>query len=428
MKYISTHRNAPPVGVSEAIKAGLAPDGGLYIPAKHIAFHDRALAPSLEFPVRAIELLMPLFEGDRAVSLLSAICREAFSFPVPLRWRDKEQAVLELFHGPTLAFKDVGARFLASFLDHTAPADAPPVTILVATSGDTGGAVAAAFAGKLSARVFVFFPQGRVSERQRAQLTCWGGNVTSFSVRGSFDDCQSLVKEALATPFLADRFRLTSANSINLGRLLPQVTYYAHAAAGFLARTGEKPLIIVPTGNVGNVTAAFWARAWGAPIGEIVLAVNANRAIPDFLATGEYRPRPSVPTLANAMDVGNPSNLERLRCLFPDFDALRQAVRAYSVSDDEIRNTIRDVFSESGEVLCPHTAVAEHVRCRYYPDRPAIIVATAHPAKFETIVEPLIGRPVPVPPALAELLTRPRFEQELDPAGIRLSDWEHLLS
>ncbi|HNW33657.1 MAG TPA: threonine synthase [Candidatus Ozemobacteraceae bacterium] len=428
MNYVSTKGNAPPVRVSEAVRAGLAPDGGLYIPAKRVDFPDAALSPDLEFSLRAQELLTPLFKGDPAAPLLPAICGEAFSFPVPLRWRSGTQAVLELFHGPTLAFKDVGARFLAAFLDRTAPAGAPPVTILVATSGDTGGAVAAAFAGKPSARVFVFFPKGRVSGRQRAQLTCWGGNVAAFAVRGSFDDCQAMVREALAVPSLADRFRLTSANSINLGRLLPQVTYYAHAAAGFFARTGEKPLTIIPTGNVGNATAAFWARAWGAPMGEIVLAVNANRTIPDFLATGEYRPRPSVSTLANAMDVGNPSNLERLRHLFPDFDALRRAVRAYPVDDDEIRTTIRDVFSESGEVLCPHTAVAEQVRRRHFPDRPAIIVATAHPAKFETIVEPLIGRPVPVPPALAELLARPGFEQELDPAGIGISDWERLLA
>jgi len=456
MKFISTRGGSAPVGASDAVRAGLAPDGGLYVPATFPVLDAEGLEPGLPFPTRAVRVLRPFFAGDPAAPLLKAICRGAFDFPVPLRWRGTDQAVLELFHGPTLAFKDIGARFLAEFLERTeaerqgwtkesagntflrasagegpvgsgsrGPAARPPLTVLVATSGDTGGAVAAAFHRKRCARVRVFFPQDGVSGRQRAQLTCWGDNIASYAVCGTFDDCQRLVKHAFSVPGLGAKVGLTSANSINLGRLLPQAVYYVHAAVAFREKTGLAPVIVVPTGNVGNVTAAFWAKATGAPIARLVLAVNANRTIPDFLADGEYRPRPSVPTLANAMDVGNPSNMERLRHLFPGLDLLRRELQAFSVSDDQIRDTIRSCHASSGEVLCPHTAVAERVRLERLPGVPAMIVATAHPAKFEEVVEPLIGRALEVPPGLADLLARPRREIPLDPDPTRI-DWEAL--
>lgn len=416
MRFISTRGNCTPAGASIAIRAGMAPNGGLFVPEHLPRLPSETMDPSLPFAQRAALILRPFFEEDPSADSLPEICLRALSFPVPLRMRSKAQAVLELFHGPTLAFKDIGARFLAEFLDTVERGNDRPLTILVATSGDTGGAVAAAFFGKSSARVRVFFPKDGVSARQRAQLTGWGGNVEAYAVRGSFDDCQRLVKHAFTIPGFSQDARLTSANSINLGRLLPQATYYVDAAVRFKAATGTDPVVIVPTGNVGNVTAAFWAREMGAPIARIVLAVNANRVIPDFLESGSWEARPSIMTLANAMDVGNPSNLERLRHLYPDFPRFKREIAAHSVSDQEIRETIRTCFEESGEVLCPHTAVGECVRRSHYAGTPAFIVATAHPAKFETIVEPLIGRPVEIPEPLAQILARECHEQELDPS------------
>ncbi len=415
MRFPSTRGGCEPATASEALRAGLAPDGGLFVPETLPALSPAALDPDLPYPERAREVLAPFFRGDELESGLPELCRAAFDFPVPLAPLSDKVRILELFHGPTAAFKDFGARFLAGALERLQESGDPPRTILVATSGDTGGAVAAAFHGRRGIAVRVLFPQDGVSERQRKQLTCWGENVSAYAVRGTFDDCQRMVKEAFRSPEISGRFLLSSANSINLGRLLPQTVYYVHASVLFLRETGEKPALVIPSGNVGNAVGAYWARAMGAPVARIVLAANANRTLPDFLTEGIYRPRPSVRTLANAMDVGDPSNLERLRFLYPDLDTLRREVCARSVSDGEIRQTIRDTFRASGRVLCPHTATAEYVRERKLPDSPAIVVATAHPAKFETVVEPLIGQAVPVPPVLAALLDAPSRCETIDP-------------
>lgn len=415
MRFPSTRGGCEPATASEALRAGLAPDGGLFVPEILPALSPAALDPALPYPERAREVLAPFFKGDELEPDLPGLCREAFDFPVPLTRLSDRVRILELFHGPTAAFKDFGARFLARALERLQSGEKTPLTILVATSGDTGGAVAAAFHGRTGISVRVLFPEDGVSERQRKQLTCWDGNVASYAVRGTFDDCQRVVKEAFRSPEISGRFRLSSANSINLGRLLPQTVYYVHASALFLAETGEKPALVIPSGNVGNAVGAYWARAMGAPIARIALAVNANRVLPDFLTEGIYRPRPSVRTLANAMDVGDPSNLERLRFLFPERETLEREVSARSVTDGEIRDTIRRVFEGSGLVLCPHTACAEYVRERRMPEAPSIVVATAHPAKFETVVEPLIGQAVPVPPALAALLDAPSRYETIEP-------------
>jgi threonine synthase len=338
-------------------------------------------------------------------------------------------AVLELFHGPTAAFKDFGARFLAaSFARLRKPSDRP-VTILVATSGDTGGAVAAAFHSLPGIEVGVLFPKGLVSPLQERQLTCWGGNVKSFSVRGTFDDCQRLVKEAFLDPELRKRSELSSANSINLGRLLPQVVYYAASSLEIWRESGEPASYVIPSGNLGNAVACLWARKAGLPIGDVVLAHNANRTVPDYLRTGDWRPRPSVATLASAMDVGNPSNMERLRSLFPELGEVRQAVDADTVDDSQIRSRIRQGYERFGQIWCPHTATAAEVyerlaARRRAEGRPAgrwIVVATAHPAKFAEIVEPLIGCKVAVPESLARLLARPTecTEIGIDLAALR---------
>ena len=324
--------------------------------------------------------------------------------------------MLELFHGPTAAFKDFGARFLAATLERL-PRDAGRrCTMLVATSGDTGGAVASAFHGRPWVDVVVLYPRGLVSARQRQQLACWGGNVTTLAVSGTFDDCQALVKGAFGDPALEKALALSSANSINVGRLLPQMVYYASASLALAARDGGPASFIIPTGNLGNALACIWAREMGLPIGDIVLACNANRTIPDYIASGIRQTRPSVVTLASAMDVGNPSNLERLRRLDPERSSLRGPLEAGSVVDPEIRETIRRDWDELGRVWCPHTATAACLYRRLPAARRArrwVIVATAHPAKFDEIVEPLIGATVPIPVSLAAMLARPTVERQI---------------
>jgi threonine synthase len=323
--------------------------------------------------------------------------------------------VLELFHGPTAAFKDVGARFLAATLLRLRRAEESETQILVATSGDTGGAVAAAFYGRPGVAVTVLFPEGLVSPTQQQQLTCWGGNVRSFAVRGSFDDCQHLVKEAFADAALRARFELSSANSINLGRLLPQASYYARASMSVWRRFGRRASFIIPTGNLGNALACIWARHLGLPIDRVVLAVNANRTIPDFLASANWQPHASLATLASAMDVGNPSNMERLRHLFPAIESLRSAVSSVSISDAQIRARVVADYAQYQRVWCPHTAVAAEAYAQMpQADKSAhhwVIVATAHPAKFSEIIQPLVGTALLTPPSLQALYDRPsRFE------------------
>jgi threonine synthase len=413
MHYVSTRDPSPRATLSEAIARGIAPDGGLYVPSAFPSFAPGELGAGDDVPAIAARLLAPFFAGDALAPALPEICREALSFPLPLKMLARRTAVLELFHGPTAAFKDVGARFLAACLARIATDDARPLTLLVATSGDTGGAVAAAFHGRTGIEVVILFPKGMVSPRQQRQLTCWGGNVRAFAVRGDFDACQRMAKEAFADASLRAERRLSSANSINVGRLLPQMVPYAVASLAYVRERGAAPGFIVPTGNVGNSAAAMWARRVGLPVREVVLATNANRTVADFAAGGGWEGAPTVPTLASAMDVGRPSNLERVLHLFGGADAARGELRSFVVSDDEIRDEIRRGEAEWGEVWDPHTATAAAVRRRVEGDD-WVLVSTAHPAKFESVVEPLVGHRVPVPPALAALLDRPSHFTEID--------------
>ncbi len=420
MNFISTRNASPPVGLSDAIAAGLAPDGGLYVPERLPAAFVPPHPPQATLAATAEPWLRPFFEGDALAADLSSICAEAFNFPAPLKALSTPgDHVLELFHGPTAAFKDFGARFLAASLARLRRGGTQPLTILVATSGDTGAAVAAAFHRQPGLRVVVLYPDGRVSPRQAHQLGCFGDNISALRVAGSFDDCQALVKRALNDAELQARVPLSSANSISLGRLLPQMSYYADAASRHHASTGQPLNFVIPTGNLGNAMAAILVRALGAPLGRIVLATNANRVLPDFFHGGEYAAAPSVATLANAMDVGAPSNFERLRWLFRgDDQALRDAFTARSVNDAGIRDTIEHRHARHGEVFCPHTATAIHVLEQLRAegaDGDWAVAATAHPAKFESVVEPLIGRTVDVPPALADLLRRPAHAEPIAP-------------
>lgn len=416
MNFVSTRGKAPAVGIDAALVAGLAPDGGLYVPESIPRLDLTTPRPTLAATGQAV--LTPWFAGSRIAAELDALCAHAFAFDAPLRpLSGTGDHVLELFHGPTAAFKDYAARFLAGALGALRDPAAPDTTILVATSGDTGAAVASAFHCRPGFAVVILYPDGRVSPRQAHGLECWGDNVRAFRVDGSFDDCQRLAKQALADPDLRARVTLGTANSISLGRLLPQAAYYAHAAAHHFANTGGLLHVIVPTGNLGNASAAFVARAMGAPLGEIRLACNANDTLPRFFDGGDYAAQPTRATLANAMDVGAPSNFERLRHWHADDAALRAAFVAESVDDATIRATIAAAPARHGIVACPHTATGLHLLAslRAAGDtRNWAVVATAHPAKFDTIVEPLIGAPVAVPPALADCLARPAQGAPLD--------------
>jgi len=434
MKYVSTRGESSAVSFGEALTQGLAPDGGLYVPEHWPAIPLSAFDGASELADVANIILRPFAEGDAIAAEIADITRDAFNFPAPLVpvSSDGRLSVLELFHGPTAAFKDFGARFLAACVarirahkdeGRLRAGAARPLNILVATSGDTGGAVAAAFHRRPGVGVSVLFPKGLVSPTQERQLTCWGDNVHSFRVSGTFDDCQRLVKAAFVDAGLRARFALSSANSINLGRLLPQAVYYAATSLAVFRQHGVAPNFVIPSGNLGNSVACVWARKLGLPIGRIVLAHNENRTVPDFVETGVWQPRASIPTLASAMDVGTPSNMERLRALFPDIEAVRGAVRACSVTDAEIRARISADFQQYkgqyGKPWCPHTATAAEIYARMSArnreSRRWIIVSTAHPAKFREIVEPLIGQRIEMPESLAKLFSRPVSASDLQP-------------
>jgi threonine synthase len=422
LRFSSSRGDAPPVSLSEAIRQGLAPDGGLYVPTRLPHMDRAALAGLSTLPEIAQSALDGFFEGDKLQPSLPQIAQAALNFAAPTTVVEGAQDrlfALELYHGPTAAFKDFGARFLAESLQRLESDSSRPLTILVATSGDTGGAVAAAFHLRPWVRVVILYPAGLVSPRQEQQLTCWGDNVMALRIDGSFDDCQRLAKEAFMDFTLRQKHRFSSANSINIGRLLPQMVYYIASSLDVERRTGARASYVIPAGNLGNAFAAVWARALGFPIGRIVLAHNINRTVPDYLQSGVWQPRPSIPTLASAMDVGNPSNMERLRWMYPTLDSLREQLSADSVDDATIRARIGEDFMHYGRKWCPHTATAAEVYSRLSPDErrehPWVLVATAHPAKFNEVVEPIIGVPVEVPESLAKLLRLPRHFVDLPP-------------
>lgn len=420
MKFLSTRGTAMD-SLDGALLSGIAADGGLFLPDALPQFRADDFDGAESTLEVAKILLGPFFEGSRLAGELDGILHETFYFPIPLTALPVaagKAALLELFHGPTAAFKDIGAGFLAACLCRLEPGSAVPLTILVATSGDTGGAVAAAFDGRPGIRVVLLYPDGRVSKRQAHQLTCWSDNVLSLAVQGSFDDCQALVKTAMADRALQDEHRFSSANSINIGRLLPQCTYFAATGLRLWRASGRKPCFVVPTGNLGNAFACIMAREMGLPLGEIVLATNANRIIADYLAGAKWLPRQSIATLASAMDVGNPSNMERLVCLLGDADALRDQIRVTTVSDENIEQQIKSMFMDYSIAICPHTATAsfayQALSQADKADNDWVIVATAHPAKFELIVEPLIGEEIALPDSLLRIQAKPSRSVSID--------------
>jgi threonine synthase len=409
MKWVSTRGSSPAVSFIDALFAGTAPDGGLYFPDRFEPLPGAVLESLRHASIGQIATVVGshLLKGEITAAQLAPLVADALDFPVPLVQVSERVFALELFHGPTLAFKDVGARVQARLLHHFT--DGTPLTILVATSGDTGSAVAQAFHGVPDTRVVVLYPKGLVSDVQEAQMASLGDNITAVSVEGTFDDCQRLVKQAFADDDLRRHVWLTPANSINLGRLLPQVFYYF-----LLASLPRLPVVAVPSGNFGNLTAGMIAHRLGLAIDRFVAATNVNDAVPVFLRTGEYAPRESIRTVANAMDVGAPSNFERITALYSnDLTALRRDLTGASYDDAQIVSAIGDVDRRHGYLLDPHGAVGwlavNDVLATVDHDAIGVFLATAHPAKFREVVEPAIGRSMPLPDVLADAVRRPRF-------------------
>lgn len=412
MKYYSLNGQSPVVDFQTAAITGQAPDGGLYFPATIPQF-------SAEFRrdfrhLSKVELAMTVMRPYVGDSIpddhLRRICADAIGFDFPLVPVSEGMAALELFHGPTLAFKDVGARFMSRCLGYFARrGDTPPVTVLVATSGDTGGAVASGFLGVEGVEVVILYPSGKVSPVQEQQLTTLGQNITALEVSGTFDDCQALVKQAFQDKELNKRLFLTSANSINVARWLPQQLYYCLALQQWPAEA-VPPVVAVPSGNFGNLCAGLLARASGLPIGHFIAACNANDTVPSYFRTGQYAAQAAVPTISNAMDVGNPSNFVRVLELFGhDFNQLQAALSADTVTDADTKATIGQVWQKQNYLLDPHGAVAYAALRRYldqHPDAAGFFLATAHPVKFPEVVEEITGQPVTLPEAVRHLQGR----------------------
>jgi threonine synthase len=418
MKFRSVLGESPSVDFREALFRGLAPDGSLYIPERipwlRVPYAEDVISQRL--PLVATDVLSA-FIDDIPEEEIRGMAERALNFPIPLIRLERNLFLLELFHGPTLAFKDVGARFMARALSYFLEREERDLTIAVATSGDTGSAVAHGFFNVPNISVFVFYPSGKISRLQEQQMTTLGGNIHAVEVEGTFDDCQRFVKSALADRDLVRTRNLTTANSINLGRLIPQITYYVWAtvlyrqALGEAALRGHGPIITVPSGNFGNLTAAVYSKRMGAPVARFISASNANEVVPEYFKTGVFQPRPSLQTFSNAMDVGNPSNFARLQALYGNnLQAMQRDITAVSVGDDETLIEMRRTYEQCGYVLDPHTAVgvaaARKVQQSESLVEPTIVAATAHPAKFPEVVARALGISIPVPPQLEEAMNR----------------------
>lgn len=396
--------------IDEAILSGLAKDGGLYVPARFPDFTIKRFYEYSNLIDFSINLLSPFF-GDSKIDINHTFCKNFLNFPIPLHHLHHKSYALELFHGPTLSFKDLGAQFFSECLLNLIPEQ--NAKILIATSGDTGGAIAHALHGKKGLEGIILFPKDKISFRQQAQMTCWGDNIRALAVKGSFDQCQHLVKTAFTQR--KGKGILTTANSINIARLLPQIIFYAYTSIQIALKHNHSVNFIVPSGNLGNVTACYWAKMLGFPINQILIANNANKVLTEFLLTGIYQPRPSIKTLATAMDVGDPSNLERLLALFNNYSECKKQMDAESVIDEQIRQAILDCYNEHNYIICPHTATAYHRLKAVNHEKAWVIVATAHPAKFEELLEPLLDRQIPVPEQLGTLLKKKQHYSIIEP-------------
>lgn len=412
MRYYSTNHQVNPVSLKEAVIKGLAADNGLFMPERIKRFDSLFFhwISTLTFQEIACEVAVNFFGDDIDPLNIREIVNDTLIFDCPLKQLTPDIRVLELFHGPTLAFKDVGARFMARMLRYFLGEKSQQVNVLVATSGDTGSAVANGFLGVEGIHVFVLYPQGKVSEIQEKQFTTLGKNITAIEVEGTFDDCQRLVKSAFMDEELNEKMSLTSANSINVARFLPQAFYYFNAFARLKEELGDRELVIaVPSGNFGNLTAGLFAREMGLPVKRFIAANNENDVVYQYLKTGYYQPRNSVETIANAMDVGNPSNFARILDLYgKSWEKITEVLTGSRSSDQKIREIIRKVYDSTGYLCDPHgacgyAALEEHLA----PGQMGVFLETAHPAKFLETMEEIVGKgKIEIPEKLAAFLER----------------------
>lgn len=411
MDFYSLHKKAPDVSFKEAVINGIAPDRGLYFPSKINAmppsfFEKIEQLSDVEIAVQAISQFV---DGDIPENVLKDIVAEVLDFDFPLVELESNVASLELFHGPTMAFKDVGARFMAKCLGYFFGNSNTEITVLVATSGDTGGAVANGFLGVDGVKVVILYPSGKVSDIQEKQLTTLGKNITALEVSGTFDDCQEMVKTAFMDTDINKKLNLTSANSINVARWLPQMFYFFLAYKQ--AKSKNKDIVFsVPSGNFGNICAGMLAQQLGMPVKHFIAATNSNDVVPHFMISGKYEPKPSVATISNAMDVGDPSNFVRIRHLFHDnLDKLRENLSSYAFTDDETKDAMRKIYNENTYVADPHGAVAYLGLKKYqqtHPDTYGIFLETAHPVKFLDVVEETIRENIELPEKIAKLMDK----------------------
>jgi len=410
LRYRSTSRKAPLTSLRGAVLRGLAPDGGLYMPVEIARHSPEELEEfrGLPFTEVCFRVARPFATPDVPEEVLWQVVSEAINFPVKLVSLSPGLHILELFHGPTLAFKDFGARFMARLMGYFVRGETRPLTVLVATSGDTGSAVAHGFLRVPGIRVVILYPSKRISEAQEKQFTTLGENITALEVAGTFDDCQRLVKQAFSDAELNKHAWLTSANSINIGRLLPQMFY--HVAAYRQLPVASVPLIVsVPSGNFGNLTAGIFAKRIGLPVAKYVASTNANDVVPEYLRSGEFRPRPATATFSNAMDVGNPNNFPRLLDLCRNrLEYLQKEIWGHGATDEETLAAMKMLHERFGYIADPHTAVGVHgweaYKLEHAEPAQGLVLATAHPAKFADVVMKAIGTAPPLPDRLAAYL------------------------
>ena len=411
MKYYSLNKTSPAVDFKEATIRGLAPDKGLYFPESlpHIDKDFFSRINDIADEEIAFKVIKPYVGNEIPEDELRRIVAETINFEIPLKKINETIFSLELFHGPTLAFKDVGARFMSRCLGYFVKNNDKKVTVLVATSGDTGGAVANGFYNVDGVEVVILYPSGKVSNVQEKQLVTLGNNIHAVEINGTFDDCQQLVKQAFSDEHLNKQLFLTSANSINVARWLPQQFYYFFAWKQWPDKNNP-PVISVPSGNFGNICAGLLAYFSGLPARHFIAACNANKVVPDFLQTQNYIPQKAIATISNAMDVGDPSNFVRILRLFNyQFIDLKNTLSSYSISDEETRQTMKEVYDKENYLLDPHGAVAYLALKNYleqHPGEQGLFLETAHPVKFYDVVEPVIHQQIPIPESVQSILNK----------------------
>lgn len=425
MKYYSTNKISPVVSFEDAVVRGLAPDKGLYFPEEIKKLPKGLLGSNKPIHEIAFEVAKGFVDGEISDDKLQTIVEETLSFPTPIVPIEKDVFSLELWHGPTCAFKDVGARFLARCLSYFVQKESRKVTILVATSGDTGSAVANGFLGVEGIDVVILYPKGKVSKIQEQQLTTIGQNITALEVNGTFDDCQRMVKSAFNDESLYGKMNLSSANSINVARFLPQSFYFFDAYEQLEDK--KKPVAFsIPSGNFGNLTAGLFAQQMGLPVEKFIAGTNVNDVVPEFLKTGVYRARPSISTISNAMDIGDPSNFARILELYDnDFEAIKNAMAAYAYTDKETADAVKDIMDRTGYLSEPHGAIGYLALKEYQKqsDCQGIVLETAHPAKFHDVVEPILNQKIEIPARLQEYLSRKKEAILIDPEYQALKDY-----